>query len=135
MVELVTVRELIEGLVYPQKLEDIAEEARRLGWLDELDVSTPDAFVERRQAARILHEYLRKVCGEKELEKWESAKVLLDLYDCRSCVNHVAQIYSKGIMNGILDHVFGMREGVLIEELEPILNRINNPECRLSRIE
>ena len=39
--------------------------------------------------------------GIKDLDNIDPAEILRDLYDCRVCVNHIAQIYLRGIMDAI----------------------------------
>lgn len=56
-----------------------------------------DESLERKNAARIIHEIL-KMIGIADLDNIEPAGALLDLYDCRVCVNHIAQVYLRGIM-------------------------------------
>ena len=41
---------------------------------------------------------LLKVCGLSDLDM-SGAKGLKDLYDCRVCANHIAQVYMRGIMD------------------------------------
>lgn len=68
------------------------------GWLEEEDVSASGTDLERRAAARILHSFLRKERQEPDEADWRGAERMKDLYDCHTCVNHVAQMYAKGIM-------------------------------------
>ncbi len=55
----------------------------------------------RLDAAIIIHIFLRDVAGLKDLEDISGAAVLKDLYDCRHCVNHIAQVYLRGIMEAV----------------------------------
>ena len=57
-----------------------------------------DAKLERRNAAAIMHLFMRRTKIEPDEDNWDKAKVLKDLYDCRVCVDHVGQMYVKGIM-------------------------------------
>ena len=104
---------------------------RNRGWLEEIDELEQDCPLERRSAARIIHQFLKLECGERDEADWEAAKVLLDLYDCRVCVNHVAQVYVKGIMEPAMEHIFGMRMRVETAEAEAIIARVFSPERRL----
>lgn len=63
----------------------------------------------KQQAAKEIHELLTK-SGEKDEADVRAAVVLKDLYDCHACVNHVAQVYVKGIMESSRTDVFGMQE-------------------------
>lgn len=68
------------------------------GWLEEQDVLWADRLIERRNAARIVHEFLRIELKEQDERNIRKANVLTDLYDCKVCANHIAQVYLKGIM-------------------------------------
>ena len=58
-------------------------------------------LLDRRGAARITHLFIRDVFGIKDLDNIDPAEILRDLYDCRVCVNHIAQIYLRGIMDAV----------------------------------
>ena len=74
---------------------------RREGWIEEWDVLHGNEPLLRKNAARILHMYMLKVLKEPdEATDGPSWKVLRDIFDCRVCANHVAQVYDKGIMDG-----------------------------------
>ncbi len=88
----------------------LLEYGRQRGWLEPQDLLEAEKPLLRRQAARILHEFLRKECGEADEADWGSAGELADLYDCRVCVNHVAQVYAKGIMGPVSCSMEGVRE-------------------------
>ncbi len=82
------------------------------GWLEPADELQKDDILEKRVAARIVHQFLRLVLKEQDEDDWSAATRLKDLYDCRTCVNHVAQVYCKGIIEGEEKDsvsVFGMR--------------------------
>ena len=55
----------------------------------------------RLDAAILVHIFLREVTGLDDLEDISGAAVLKDLYDCRHCVNHIAQVYLRGIMDAV----------------------------------
>lgn len=102
------------------------------GWLNAQDKVQAQKPITRSAAARILHEFLRQELGERDAEDVTSAGKLSDLYDCRTCVNHVAQVYCKGIMAEYRDSVFGMREEILPSEAEEMVRRLLSPERRNS---
>ena len=52
----------------------------------------------RIDAAIMLHKYMLEVAGIPDLGDISGAAVLKDLYDCRKCVNHIAQVYLRGLM-------------------------------------
>lgn len=100
------------------------------GWLEERDRLEAEKPIERRMAAKIVHEFLRRECGEADEADWGPARRLKDLYDCRTCVNHVAQVYAKGIMTGVSENIFGMREYVQTKEAAEIAERMADRKRR-----
>lgn len=92
---------------------------------------TADRPLVRADAARIVHLYLKEK-GYKDISDIEKASVLRDLYDCRVCVNHIAQVYLRGIMepyeiDGISDTpflIFDSGRKVSKEEAQRILKNI-----------
>ena len=77
---------------------DCIEEAHRLGIIDKYESEHPENILLRKDAARILHLYMTKVLEIRDEADISPASALKDLYDCRVCVNHIAQVYLKGIM-------------------------------------
>jgi len=80
---------------------DIPSIAYSEGWLEAQDISGADNNIKRSDAARILHLYIREKLQLKDLPDISKAEVLKDLYDCRICVNHIAQVYLRGLMKPI----------------------------------
>ena len=78
--------------------DGIYEKGRKEGWLEAEDEVFKDQEITRKNVARISHMYLLKVKGLNDLDI-SGAKELKDLYDCRVCANHVAQVYMRGIMD------------------------------------
>lgn len=109
---------------------DIWQRGMEKGWLEERERLEAEKPIERRTAAKIAHEFLRRECGEADEADWGAARRLKDLYDCRTCVNHVAQVYAKGIMTGLSEDVFGMREGLQTEEAAEIAKRLTDRKRR-----
>lgn len=72
--------------------------AREHMWVMEQDLCAAEEPIERRRAAYIIHEFLRLELGEPDEESWLDAEKMKDIYDCRACANHIAQVYVKGIM-------------------------------------
>lgn len=105
-----------------ETLSQVMQIALRHGWMTPEDAALPEEPLRRNEAARILHEFLRRELGEADEENWDAAKSLRDLYDCRTCVAHVAQVYCKGIMEAG-GEIFGMREVVSDEEAILIARR------------
>lgn len=79
--------------------KDVFIRGRKEGWLEAEDELFADRDITRKNAARILHMYLLKVRGISDISGIEKAHVLRDLFDCRMCANHVAQMYLRGIMD------------------------------------
>ena len=69
------------------------------GWLEDADERNPTAPLNRQTAARITHEFLRLELNIPDLQNISPAKRLKDLYTCRVCANHIAQVYCRGIMD------------------------------------
>lgn len=84
----------------------------------------------RQNAAKLVHEWLRDICHEPDEADIEAALRLRDIYDCHACLNHVAQVYVKGIMTAKAG-VFGMREELSEREAEEIAMRASEPAKRV----
>lgn len=98
------------------------------GWLEDLDESNLQQFVEKRTLARIIHQFMKIELKMTDKEDISGANVLKDLYTCRVCVNHVAQMYVQRIMDAetvIFENeeilIFNMNRLVFEEEVEKIL--------------
>lgn len=85
--------------------------------------------VTRQNAAKLVHEWLRDSCHEPDEADIEAALRLRDIYDCHACLNHVAQVYVKGIMDA-RGGIFGMREELTEREAAEIAERTAKPEKR-----
>ena len=72
------------------------------GWIEQQDIENQDKTLDRRTAARILHEYMRRRLGIKDLEDITQAYELRDLFDCRVCANHIDQVYLRGIIEPVM---------------------------------
>lgn len=123
---------------YGMQAEDVTSYGYNAGWLEEQDVTGKNLLLERRNAARIVHQFMLKELKEADAAEVSSAARLQDLYECRSCVGHVMQVYSKGIMDGYTDNagrfIFGMREQVSVAECGEIVKRLFNVEKRKTQI-
>ena len=89
---------LLRFLTILLKNEEALDKARTLGLIDMSDTGHPEKNVVRKKAAKILHMYLLNVMHVKDEDDISPASIMKDLYDCRVCVNHIAQVYLKGIM-------------------------------------
>lgn len=119
------------GSEYPELESSLPDYGHIRGWLEDKDVTGWKKVVERKDAARIVHEFLRRELKEPDEDDWQGAEGLKDIYDCHICVNHVAQVYAKGIMEPVVGRViFGMRRELTEQEAELIVSRIFSREKR-----
>lgn len=110
-------------------LQEFLEYGRKKGFLEAQEEVLKSDGLTRQQAARILHNFLRLEMKEADEADWGEAAVLLDLYDCHTCVNHIAQVYAKGIAGAFRvteegKAVFGTRQSVPYEEAKRWICRI-----------
>ena len=84
--------------------------------------SAENTQLERRTAAYMVHVYLSEVKKEPDESSIEPAFVLKDIYECSSCIRHIAQVFLKGIMPA-KDGVFGVRMAVEEDEAKRITQR------------
>lgn len=105
--------------------EDDAEDeymdyALHKGIIEDYDLVNRDNPVERRRAARIIHEALKAELAEEDEDDWSAAEDLLDLYSCHTCVMHIAQVYVKGIMSERKSKTFDLTGSITIAEAKTI---------------
>lgn len=97
---------------------------------EERDILNAEKPVERRSAARIIHRVLSLELGEADEADWSAAERLKDLYSCHVCVNHIAQVYVKGIMPGRREDLFDLEGYLTRAEAEDIIMRMAHREKR-----
>ena len=85
--------------VFGEDTEDVFSQGLENSWLEFEDKLYREDEITRKNIARIIHLYLLKEQGIPDLQDISKASELRDLYDCRVCANHVAQIYLRGIMS------------------------------------
>ena len=68
------------------------------GWLEDSDERQPEAPLNRQTAVRITHQFMLIELKIPDLADISPAAKLKDLYTCRVCTNHIAQLYTRGIM-------------------------------------
>ena len=68
------------------------------GWLEDSDERQPQAPLNRQTAVRITHQFMLIELKIPDLADISPAAKLKDLYTCRVCTNHIAQLYTRGIM-------------------------------------
>ena len=112
----------IKDFVHLLSQKDLAYGHAR-GWLEDQDERFCANLLDRRTAARIIHRYMKLELGIPDLPDISVANVLADLYTCRACVNDVAQIFLRGIMqsreverDGQIFEIFDM--GGLVNQTE-----------------
>lgn len=99
------------------------------GWLEDSDETNPQKPLERRTAARIIHQFMKiemHIPDEKDISK---AEILKDLYTCRVCANHIAQVVTKKIMQPVLapdekTYIFDSLALITKKEQEQIIKKI-----------
>ena len=57
-----------------------------------------DSILIRKNCAKMIHLFLQRKLHEKDEIDIKKAEEIKDLFDCRICANHIAQVYLKGIM-------------------------------------
>lgn len=115
---------LDETLTY----EEICAIGRERGWLSEQELSFALWEIDRRSAARIIHEFMRIELGEKDIPDWNEVSMLKDLYDCRACASHVAFVCLRNIMPPKEKDRFDLLSKMTYEEAESILNKVFSEE-------
>lgn len=85
--------------VFGEDTGDIFSNGLENGWLEFEDKLYHEDEINRKNIARIIHMYLLKVMGISDLQDISKASELRDLYDCRVCANHIAQVYLRDIMS------------------------------------
>lgn len=91
------------------------------GWLEDSDERHPQAPLNRQTAARIIHMFLLIECGLQDLSDITPATNLKDLYTCRACANHIAQVYCRGIMGANEDSFFNHLELMTGRETDAVI--------------
>lgn len=105
------------------------------GIIEDYDVTNISNPIERRSAARIVHEALLTEFGEEDEVAWSAAENLHDLYSCHTCVMHIAQMYVKGIMLGRDNSVFDVKGSLTRAEAETIIVRMLDMKQRIPQTE
>lgn len=114
------------------------------GWLEDWDEHDSGWPVDKRTAARIIHQFMKLELGVAEIadkESYTKAEELRDLYLCRSCANHIAHVYIREIMeaefvesNGEQILIFNGSRTITPEEAKLIINNTFNSFSALSVI-
>ena len=75
----------------------------------------------RGDLAKMIHQYIKNDKGIRDIDDISGAAVLKDLYDCRVCVDHIAQVYLRGLMDAFF--IPGKPEGFYIFDRERKVSR------------
>ena len=82
---------------------------------------------------RIIHQFMKIELGVPDLPDISPANALADLYTCHTCVNHIAQVYLRGIMtaqtverDGVEHQIFNHLVEITEEEIRFALERITS---------
>ena len=105
--------------------------ALKKGIISDSEYEFPNAAITRQSAARLVHQMLMKAYNEQDDENWTAAEALADLYDCHTCVMHIAQVYVKGIMTGCGDGLFHGSDALTRAQAEEIIIRLAEPSLRI----
>ncbi len=101
------------------------------GIIEDYDITNRSNPIERRSAARIVHEALLTEFAERDEDDWKAAEKLIDLYSCHTCVRHIAQVYVKGIMLGCENNLFDVKGNLTLSEAAAIVVRMLIVEKRI----
>lgn len=113
--------------------EDILHYGHRKGWLEDQDEVYSQSTLDKRTAARILHQFMKIELKLPDAPDITSAQALQDLYTCRVCASHIAQVYVQKLMdaeeidqNGNIVLIFNNLKPVSREEVLTIIQKISN---------
>ncbi|WP_143405016.1 hypothetical protein [Eubacterium uniforme] len=107
----------------------IGEKWTEKSWVEEQDLINKDNQIDRRNSARILHMYLLNELNIKDADDITPAYVLKDLFDCRVCANHIAQVYLRGLMESVKIGeicIFDLHGDVKDEDIKNIKCKLND---------
>jgi len=132
-----TIKKYIELLassfpqVFPTDQANLLLYAHTRGWLEDQDERFCDKNLNRQTAARIVHQFMKIELGVSDLPDIRPANVLADLYTCHTCVNHIAQVYLRGLMpaqtverDGVEYKIFNHLEEVTEEEITFLFSQL-----------
>ena len=136
--EEITVGEFVEMVWAPRASLTQSELLRYghfRGWLDDSDERHPESLLNRQTAARIIHQFMVVELHVADLADISAAEKLRDLYTCRVCANHIAQVYVRGIMGAQEIQAAGLSVSEVSAATQPVwifnhLKRITFREAR-----
>lgn len=100
-----------------------------------LEENEKGTVLTRKLCAKIIHLFLQKELGEKDEITTQNAMKLRDIFDCKVCAVHIAQVYEKGIMDAdlVFDDdmkLFSLEHEVLRKQAEVYVKRTLDPKLR-----
>lgn len=87
-----------EGSAASLTLGELLRYGHFRGWLEDSDERHPESLLNRQIAARIIHQFMVVELHVPDIADISAAEKLRDLYTCRVCANHIAQVYARGII-------------------------------------
>jgi rhodanese-related sulfurtransferase len=111
-------------------------EALGRGVIDSAQAAERNVPLARRNAAKICHNALSALFAEPDVSDASAVAVaesLGDLYSCKTCVAHVAQMYVKGVMLGRPDGMFHGDDTLTRAEAATIITKMMTPSLREPR--
>ncbi len=124
-----------EGSAASITLSELLRYGHFRGWLEDSDERHPEALLNRQTAARIIHQFMVVELHVPDIADISAAEKLRDLYTCRVCANHIAQVYVRGIMgaqelideNGQRVLIFNHLGWVTLRHAQKFISTIKNP--------
>ena len=112
----ISIGDFIRLLKDSYDMEDVSFESfRKRGWIEE----EAEEMLDRRTAAMLIHLFMRDMLGIEDIRNINEAYKLRDLFDCRVCAGHIAQVYLRGIIDAEMIgdmYIFDSFRGVTSEE-------------------
>ena len=115
----------------PLSERELLPYAHARGWIEDQDERFCNESLNRQTAARIIHQFMKIELGVPDLPDISPANALADLYTCHTCVNHIAQVYLRGIMtaqtverDGVEHQIFNHLELISEEEATSLFSRL-----------
>jgi len=124
-----------EGSAASLTLSELLRYGHFRGWLEDSDELHPKTLLNRQTAARIIHQFMVVELHVPDIADISTAEKLRDLYTCRVCANHIAQVYVRGMfkaqeiegVDGLLSEGTGAAQNNLIFNH---LGRVSRREAR-----
>ena len=117
----------------PLSERELLPYAHARGWIEDQDERFCNESLNRQTAARIIHQFMKIELGVPDLPDISPANALADLYTCHTCVNHIAQVYLRGIMtaqtverDGVEHQIFNHLGEITEEEIRFALECITS---------